>query len=25
MLSGQAFSWANYRSRAGQLLEEFVQ
>ena len=25
MQSGQAFSWANYRSRAGQLLEEFVQ
>jgi glycosyltransferase involved in cell wall biosynthesis len=23
--AGQAFSWANYRSRAGQLLEEFVQ
>jgi glycosyltransferase involved in cell wall biosynthesis len=25
MRSGQAFSWANYRSRAGQVLEEFVQ
>jgi len=23
--AGQAFSWSNYRSRAGQLLEEFVQ
>jgi glycosyltransferase involved in cell wall biosynthesis len=25
MRSGQAFSWANYRNRAGQLLEDFVQ